>query len=57
MGGVLRIEIVALATSASIVLIRRRDLQSFNPGLLDEAKEAGSIAAGRLDADALDLTV
>src|SRR5262249_10609457 len=43
--GALRIEIVVLATSAPIVLIRQRDLQNFDPGLLDEAKEAGSIAA------------
>jgi hypothetical protein len=34
---VLRIKIVVLATSATIVLVRCRDLQNLDPGLLHEA--------------------
>ena len=56
MGRVLRVEIVVLATLAAIVLVRRRDLQNLDPGLLHEAQQPGAIAAGRLDADALELT-
>ena len=56
MGRILRVEIVVLATSTAIVLVRRRDLQNLDPRALHEAKQAGAIAAGRLDADALDLT-
>jgi hypothetical protein len=37
------------------VLIRGCDLQDLDASLLDEAEEAGSIAAGRFDADALNL--
>src|SRR5215213_807632 len=55
MRGVLRIKIVGLAPSASIVLIRGCDLQNLDARFLDEAKEAGSVAASRLDANALNL--
>ena len=47
MGRILRVEIVVLATSTAIVLVRRRDLQNLDPHLLNEAKQAGAIAAGR----------
>ena len=53
---VLRVEIVILAAPTAIVPVRRRDLQNLDPGRLNEAQQAGPIAAGALDADALDLT-
>ena len=43
MGGVLSVEIVVLATPAAIVLVRRRDLQNLDPGLLHEAQQAGTV--------------
>ena len=51
MRSILRIKIIVLAPSAPIVLIRGRDLQDLDASLLDEAEEAGSIAAGRFNAD------
>jgi hypothetical protein len=56
MGRILRVEIVVLSTSTAIVSVRRRDLQNLDPHGLNEAKQAGPIAAGRLDPDPLDLT-
>ncbi len=53
---VLRVKIVVLSASTPIVPVRRCHLKNFDPGLLNEAKQSGSIAARRLDADALDLT-
>ena len=55
MGGVLRIEIVVLAALATIVPVRRRDLQDLDAGLLQVAKQPRAVGAGRLDADALEL--
>ena len=56
MGGVLRVEIVVLATPAAILLVGRRDLENRNPSLLHETEETCAIAAGRLYSDALKLT-
>src|SRR5580693_7363416 len=53
MGGVLGIEIVVLAASAAILLVRSCDLKNGNPGLLHETQETCAIAAGRLYSDAL----
>jgi hypothetical protein len=55
MGCILRVEIVVLSTSAAIVSVRRRDLQSLDPHGLKKAKQAGPITAGGLDPDPLDL--
>ena len=55
MRGVLRVEIVVLAAPAAVMLVRRRDFQNLHPGLLRETKQTGAIAAGELDANALDL--
>src|SRR5512134_3777837 len=55
MRSILRVEIVVLSAPPPIVLVRRRDLQDLDPGLLDKTKQTGAIAAGRLDPDALDL--
>ena len=46
MGRILRVEIVVLSTSTAIVSVRRRDLQNLDPHGLNEAKQAGPIAAG-----------
>ena len=56
MGRVLSIEIVVLATSAAILLVRSGDLENRNPGLLHETEKACAIAAGRLYTDALQVT-
>jgi hypothetical protein len=53
MGGVLSVEIVVLSTSTPILLVRGRDLENRNPGLLHEAQKSCAIASGRLYADAL----
>ena len=55
MGRILGVEIVTLSTSTAIVSVRRRDFQNLDASGLNEAKQASPIAAGRLDADALDL--
>ena len=55
MGSVLRVEIVVLAAPAPIVLVRRRHLQHLDPGVLHEAEQTRAIAAGRFNADALDV--
>src|SRR6202021_79893 len=56
MGRVLSIEIVVLATSAAILLVRGCDLENRNPGLLHETEKACAIAASRLYTDALQVT-
>jgi hypothetical protein len=56
MGGILRVEIIVLSTSPAILSVGGRDLQNLNPNGLNEAKQAGSIAAGGFDPDPLDLT-
>src|ERR1700722_8772006 len=56
MGGVLRVEIVVLATPTPILLVRSRDLEDRDLCLLHEAQEPCAIAAGRLDSDALQLS-
>jgi hypothetical protein len=54
-GGVLRVEIVVLATPTSILLVWSRDLEDRDICLLHEAQEPCALAAGRLDSDALQL--
>jgi hypothetical protein len=56
MGGVLRVEIVVLATPTPILLVRSRDLEDRDLCLLHKAQEPCAVAAGRLDSDALKLT-
>ena len=56
MGRVLGIEIVVLAASAAILLVRGCDLENRNPGLLLETEKACAIAASRLYTDALQLS-
>jgi len=56
MRGVLCVEIVILATSASVMLVRRGDLQNLDPGALHEAERTSAIAPGRFNADALDVS-
>src|SRR5580700_4822084 len=56
MGRVLSIEIVVLATSAAILLVRGCDLENRNPGLLHETEKACAIAASRLYTDAVQVT-
>src|SRR6516225_5116492 len=56
MGRVLGIEIVVLAASAAILLVRGCDLENGNPGLLHETEKACAIAASRLYTDALQVT-
>ena len=53
MGRVLSIEIVVLATSAAILLVRGCDLENRNPGWLHETEKACAIAASRLYTDAV----
>ena len=56
MGRVLSIEIVVLATSAAILLVRGCDLENRNPGLLHETEKACAIASSRLYTDVLQVT-
>src|SRR3984885_3253661 len=56
MGRVLSIEIVVLATSAAILLVRGCDLENRNPGLLHETEQACAIASSRLYTDVLQVT-
>src|SRR5271166_3781804 len=56
MGRVLSIEIVVLATSAAILLVRSCDLENRNSGLLHETEKACAIAASRLYTDVLQVT-
>lgn len=56
MRGILRIKVIVLAPSPPIVLVWGGDLQDLYASLLDEAEEACSLAASRLDAYALNLT-
>jgi hypothetical protein len=56
MGCVLGIEIVVLAASAAILLVRVCDLENRNPGLLHETEKTCAIAASRLYTDALQVT-
>jgi hypothetical protein len=56
MRGILGVEIVVLATPATIEPIRCRDFQNVDAGLLHEAQEPGAVAAGRLNTDAMDIT-
>jgi hypothetical protein len=56
MGRVLSIEIVILAASAPILLVRGRDLKDRDVCLLHEAQEPCTVASGRLYADALQLS-
>src|SRR5271163_2720114 len=56
MGRVLSIEIVVLATSAAILLVRSCDLENRNPGLLHETEKACAVAASRLYSDVLQVT-
>jgi hypothetical protein len=51
---ILGVEVVVLTAPAPILPVGRSDLEHRDPGLLQEAQEPGAIAAGRLDADALD---
>jgi hypothetical protein len=51
---VLGIEIVVFAAFATVVLVRCRDLENFDAGLLHVAQKPRAIGAGRLDADALE---
>jgi hypothetical protein len=55
MGGVLSVEIIVLTAPAAVLLVRGCDLENRKPGLLHEAQQPGSVAAGRLDSDALQL--
>ena len=55
MGSVLCIEIVVLAAPAPIMPIRRRHFQNLDARLLHEAQQASAIAAGRLNANAVDI--
>jgi len=51
---ILSVEIVILATPATIEPIRCRDFQNV-AGLLQEAQESGAVAASGFDTDALDI--
>jgi hypothetical protein len=53
MSGVLGVEIVVLASPASILFVLGRDLEHGNSGLLHIPQEASAIAAGRFHANAL----
>ena len=55
MRGILGVEIVVLAAPATILPVGRGDLEYCDPGLLQKAQEPGTVAAGRLDTDALDV--
>jgi hypothetical protein len=55
MRSILSVEIIILATPATIEPIRRRDFQNVDAGLLHEAQESGAVAAGGFDTDALDI--
>lgn len=55
MRGILRVEIIVLATLPAILPVGRRHLQNRHTGLLHEAQQARAVAAGRLDADALEV--
>ena len=55
MRSVLRVEIVVLAAPAPIMLVRRRHLQHLDPRVLHEAEQTSAIAAGRFNANALDV--
>ena len=48
MRSVLGIEIVVLATSAPVLLVRRGDFKNLDPGILGEAQQAGTPFGGRL---------
>src|ERR1700723_1311655 len=56
MGRVLSIEIVVLATSAAILLVRGCAPENRNPGLLHETEKACAIASSRLYTDVLQVT-
>src|SRR5271163_3204930 len=56
MGSVLGVEIVVLAASTPILLVGGRDFEDRDLCLLHEAQEPCAIAAGRLYADALQLS-
>ena len=53
MSGVLGVEIVVLASPASILFVLGRDLEHGNSGLLHKPQQASAIAAGRFHANAL----
>jgi hypothetical protein len=55
MRSILGVEIVVLATPATIEPIRCRYFQNVDAGLLHEAQEPGAVAAGGLDTDAMDI--
>jgi len=55
MRSILGVEIVVLATPATIEPIRCCDFQNVDAGLLHKAQEPGAVAAGGFDTDALDI--